>query len=78
MRAYVKLEQHRYDQIPTASNWVEPENFKKIVAFCRRRIHPSRLKGFLQTTWLPTIPRYRARHLQAIDAVAEVIAQTER
>jgi hypothetical protein len=75
VRTYLDLEQHKYDQIPTGSNWCEPNNFKRTVAFCIRRIPPARLKGFLQTPWVPTVERFRAKHLEAIDLVAEVIAR---
>jgi len=73
VRAFGELDRHHYEQIPTASNWVERENFAKIVEFCRRRIHPSRLLGFLQTVWLPTVEPNRTRHFQAVDAVGKVI-----
>lgn len=73
--AYLELEQHNYDQVPTASNWSTPDSFKATVEYCSPRISPERLKGFLQTFWRPTVERYREHHLQAIDLVGEVIAQ---
>jgi len=72
-KAYVELEAHGYDQIPTASNWSRVENFKATVDFCRTRIAPERLKGFLQTPWKPTVERFRAHHFEAIRAVADAI-----
>ncbi len=67
---YGKLEQHGYDQVPTGSNWREPKNFGLTVQWCRQKIAPSRLKGFLQTPWLPTLEKFRQKHLDAIDQVA--------
>lgn len=46
------------------------DNFAKTVSFCRERIAPDRLLGFLQTAWYPTLPEYRDRHLQAIEQIA--------
>ena len=73
-RTYLDLDKHGYQQMPTASNWVTPENFAATVKFCRKHVG-ARLKGFLQTPWLPTVERYRKRHMQAIDLVGEVIAK---
>ena len=73
VRAYVDLEQHGFDQLPTASNWSAPENFAATVAFARRHIDPARLKGFLQTPWMPTVEKFRAHHEAAIDLVAAAI-----
>lgn len=73
-QTYLDLDRHGYDQIPTASNWSAPGSFSATVEFCRKHIAPSRLKGFLQTPWKPTVELCRAHHMQAIALVAEVIA----
>ena len=73
VKAYLDLDQHGYDQVPTASNWSTPDSFKATVEFCRPRIDAARLKGFLQTPWKPTLEKCRAHHLQAIEVVAEAI-----
>lgn len=73
VKAYLDLEAHGYDQIPTGSNWGEPENFERTAAYCRRRIAPKRLMGFLQAPWYPTLRQYRRRHLAAVDQVAAAI-----
>jgi len=73
---YLELEKHGYDQVPTASNWSTPDNFKATVDFCRKHIDPSRLKGFLQTPWKPTLEHCREHHMQAVEVVGKVIAQT--
>jgi hypothetical protein len=73
-KAYVELDAHGYDQIPTASNWSTKENFTATVSFCRKHIAAERLLGFLQTPWKPTVERFRADHLEAIRVVGEAIA----
>ncbi|MCY3021021.1 MAG: Tat pathway signal protein [Planctomycetota bacterium] len=75
VKAYLDLDKQGYDQIPTASNWATPDNFKATVEFCRKRLDAAHLLGFLQTPWLPTVEMYRERHLKAIELVGEVIAQ---
>lgn len=72
-KAYVELEQHGYEQIPTGSNWTYPTNFAKTVEYCRKNIDAKRLFGFLQTPWQPTIEECRKRHEEAIDQVIAVI-----
>ena len=56
------------------SNWSTPANFKATVEFCRKRIGPARLKGFLQTPWKPTLESCRKHHMEAIDQAAKAIA----
>ncbi len=73
VNAYLDLEAHGYDQIPTGSNWSVPENFQGTVTYCKRRIAPERLKGFLQTAWKPTLEECRDRHIQAIELVGQAL-----
>lgn len=70
---YLDLDDHGYDQIPTGSNWTVPENFGRTVDFCTERLDPSRLLGFLQTPWHPTLPEFRDHQLEAIDVAAKAI-----
>jgi hypothetical protein len=70
VQAYLDLQAHGYDQIPTGSNWSCLENFPRTVAFCRRNIDPRHLLGFLQTSWRPTLEVCRQHHAQAIQAAA--------
>jgi len=70
---YLELEQHGFDQVPTASNWSTPESFAATVDFCTKHIDPGRLKGFLQTPWMPTVEKFRDHHVKAIDQVARAI-----
>jgi hypothetical protein len=55
IEAYITLEEHGYDQVPTGSNWSCQENFERTVRFCKDVISPSKLKGFLQAPWVPTV-----------------------
>lgn len=56
--AYLELEKAGFDQIPCGSNWSCEENFPSTVAFARKHIAPSRLKGFLNAPWFfPTVKR---------------------
>ena len=73
-KTYVELERHGFDQIPAASNWSTPENFRRTVDFARQHIAPERLLGFLQTPWKPTLEGCRAHHEAAIRLVAETMA----
>ena len=71
VKAYDDLEEHGYDQVPTGSNWTAPTNFEDTVRYARGAIDPSRLKGFLQTVWKPTIQEFREDHLAAIGQVGK-------
>ena len=69
-----ELERNGYDQIPTSSNWLSPKSFGAMVEYCQKKIAPPRLKGFLQTPWLPTLETFRQKHIEAIDQVAAAMA----
>lgn len=70
--AYLDLDEHGYEQIPTASSWRGAwDCFGHTVDFCRRRIDTDRLLGYLQTSWRPTVPYWRDTHLKTIDLVKQ-------
>jgi len=73
VKAYKQLEQHGYDQIPTASNHSNKVNFKMTVNHCTKQIQKKHLFGFLQTPWRPTIEEYRQHHMEAIEQVGAAI-----
>ena len=73
LNTFRELEKNGYDQVPTGSNWNTPESFGQLVKWCLKEIPGSRLKGFLQTPWFPTLETFRDRHFQAVDNVAEAI-----
>ncbi len=78
VKAFLQLDSHGYDQIPTGSNWSFPENLEKLVSYCLPRLSPERLLGFLQTAWFPTLASFRKQHLQAIKMVARARQKTGR
>jgi hypothetical protein len=68
VKAYLDLESYGYDQIPTGS--YHAENGKSIlntVQFCENEINDTRLLGFLQTFWKPTLEEYRERILKGVE-----------
>lgn len=71
VRAYKELETLGFDQVPTFSNWEDPENVYTTVRFCKANISPERLKGFLHAPWRPTLEEVRHRHMAALDEVAK-------
>lgn len=75
VEGYLDLEEHGYDQIPTASNWSSDVSFSKTVRYCRSRIAPKRLLGFMQAPWLPTIRTCREKHRRAIEIAGETIGR---
>ena len=76
LKTYIDLEKYGYDQVPTGSNWSTPENFQKLVEFCKKHIDSPRLLGFMQTPWVPTLEEFRQRHIEAIEQVGRAIAET--
>jgi hypothetical protein len=75
VKAYLDLEDHRYDQAPTLSNWETPANIWGTMDYCRQHIKPERLKGFFLAPWRPTLPETREVHLAAISHFADAIAK---
>lgn len=72
---YLNLDKHGFDQIPTSSNFLVPENTQQTVDFCTKHIDPKRLKGFLQTCWVPTLEYFRDYHMETIQLVGDAIAK---
>ena len=68
VKAYLDLQSHGYDQIPTGSYHADNEkSIGNTVEFCKKHIDDSRLLGFLQSFWKPTIEEYRERILKGIE-----------
>jgi hypothetical protein len=74
VKAYLDLEDHKYDQAPTLSNWESPDNIYGTVKFCREHIPAERLKGFFLAPWRPTLPEVRDTQLSAIEHFGKAIA----
>ena len=67
VKAYAQLEEHGYDQVPTASNFAgQTQNLQRTVEHCTQVIGPDRLFGFMQTPWRPTQEEFRDIHMDAI------------
>lgn len=66
---YLDLDDHGYEQVPTASTWTDVGNFERTVEFCTERLDPSRVLGYLQTPWKMTEMGHRDIHLTAIEKV---------
>lgn len=76
VQAYLDLDAQGYSQIPGASNWACDVSFPSTVEFCKERLSPDRLLGFLQTCWIPTLEPFREKHMHAIELVAEARRKT--
>ncbi len=73
--SYKDLEDHGFDQMPTASNNVCDENLDCTVKHCLDVIAPERLEGFIMTTWSPTIPKYEEKLMRSARIMKEVITK---
>ena len=74
LESFLTLDKAGFDQIPCGSNWACDENIAGLVRFCRKNIAPERLKGFLMTTWGPTLPNHEAKLLRGIDLAAAAMS----
>ena len=70
---YLELEKAGFDQVPTGSNWNCDTNMAATVRFCRERIAPARLKGFMCASWKRCIPAEREKLLASIDQLATAL-----
>ena len=70
-QGFLDLESAGYDQIPCASNYKVPDNYRMLVKFCREHISRERIKGFLIAPWQRTYgEKCRELLLQACDLTA--------
>ena len=68
---FLALEEAGFDQLPCGSNWDNDRNMGLLVDFCRKRIAPSRLKGFCVAPWDMSTGSEAAAHTRAgIDQLA--------
>ncbi len=68
---YPDLDDHGYDQVPTASTCVCLPNFASTVDYCSAHVGDERLLGYLQVPWRRTVAEFRDIHLTSIDLVCE-------
>jgi hypothetical protein len=78
VKFYYDLEEHGYDQVPTGSNHYIPENMEATVEGCKKFIDPSRLLGFMQSPWRPTLPACYRHHQEAIEQLGRAIKNYNR
>jgi hypothetical protein len=75
---YLDLDEHGFDQIPTASVFPPYDNLEQTVEFCTSRLDPARVLGFLHSTWVPPTRENRDLHLLMLDRIAEARARFEQ
>ena len=75
VKAYLDLEDHKYDQVPTLSNWETPDNIYGTVDYCVKHIPAERLKGFFLAPWRPTLPEVRDTQMAAVEHFGKAIAK---
>ncbi len=75
VKFYEQLEKHGYDQLPCGGNWNNDENIRLTVEYCKKIISPSRLYGFLATSWAPTLKPCLRKNLATIEQME--VAQKE-
>lgn len=69
---YLDLDEHGFEQVPTASSWQGAwDCFRLTVDFGRRRLDQDRVVGYLQTPWKPTTRECLELHLRTVDVVRE-------
>ena len=68
-----QLEAHGYDQIPTGSNYYNDKNMEATVEYCKNMIDQSRLLGFMQSSWRPTMASCLKEHQEAIKQMSHAI-----
>ena len=69
--AYEVLEKNGFDQLPGASNCVCDNNLELTVDHCSKIIAPERLKGFIMTHWMPTVPEKKEKLLSSADILKD-------
>jgi hypothetical protein len=78
VKTYLNLEEHGFDQIPTAGYYEHTpgvyraeKSAMETVKFARSHINDKHLLGFIQTNWRPTVEVYRKDILTSIDLLGE-------
>ena len=75
LAAFLALEEAGFDQLPCGSNWDNDRNMGLLVDFCRKRIDPSRLKGFCMAPFQPcTRPAAAERFRRGVGQLADAMA----
>ena len=85
---YEHLEKAGFDQIPCGTNWVSEgrkaagvgadDVIGKLVRFCRPRIAPERLLGFMMAPWARTSAEEEQFNMKAIDLLADALDEHDK
>ena len=84
LKLFETLDKAGFDQIPCGSNW-KSKRYKKegpavnnsiagLVKFCREKISPERLKGFMMAPWADCQESSNKTNLEGIDLLAKALA----
>lgn len=73
-RPLLLLDQAGFDQIPFGSVSFDKDSLPLLVAYCKKRLTPSRFLGFGQTTWDPVLPDWQEELSVGADRLAEARA----
>ena len=60
-----------FDVMPCTSNWNSDEAMSALIGYCRKRIDPARLKGFLDAPWFMTLECQRRKLTESIRIFAD-------
>jgi hypothetical protein len=74
IRSFEILDQHGFEQVPTGSNWGYYENLNTLVDFSYDKLSHEKIKGFMQTPWLPFIDNEKCK--KALYGAADALGET--
>lgn len=60
-----------FDVLPCTSNWSSDAASAAMIAYCKKRVDPARLKGFMSAPWFMTHERVRTKLMDGIRIFAE-------
>ena len=73
LTTYDDLDRAGFEQIPCGGNHSSDTNMADTVKYCKERMQPHLLKGFLTTIWRYILPKYESRYVAAIDQLADAM-----
>ena len=60
-----------FDVLPCTSNWSSDAASEAMLRYCKGRVDPKRLKGFMTAPWFMTIPQQREKLLDSVRIFGE-------
>lgn len=76
--AYEELNELGFDQVPAAGNYRCKDNLKLTVEHSLKTISPDFLKGFMMTTWEPTVKKSEEMLLESATLMTEAYNQFDK